>query len=198
MEQALDLVDRYIKSGGQLFGDGAICRHCGDERVHHKIGGKKRGWYCRRCSNSWRQRQYKKDPREMMAWSAKQRAQRDGLPFDLSIDDIYIPMICPVLGIPIRPGTRKSHENSATLDRVVPELGYVKDNIVVISYKANRIRNNATTWELERVTAYSKMLTDLQVRSDAASRGSRYLTAVPENSLRNSGGLTSSSATLSS
>lgn len=67
-----------------------------------------------------------------------------------------MPTICPVLGIPLVLGQGKLHDNSPTLDRIIPELGYVKGNVKVISYKANRIKNNGTLADLEAVIRYMK------------------------------------------
>jgi hypothetical protein len=94
-----------------------------------------------------------------MLHSARARAQKKDLPFNLELDDIVIPDVCPVLGIPLEPGTRKIHWNAPTLDRIHLDQGYVKGNIVVISWRANFIRSNATLDELEKVLAYSKEIT---------------------------------------
>ena len=40
---------------------------------------------------------------------------------------------------------------SPTLDRIVPSLGYVPGNVVVISHKANSIKSNATAAEIRAV-----------------------------------------------
>lgn len=47
-------------------------------------------------------------------------------------------------------------------NRISPENGYVKDNVVVISYKANRIKNNATLNELEKVFLWLKSAKELK------------------------------------
>ncbi len=44
--------------------------------------------------------------------------------------------------------------NYSTLDRVVPSLGYVKGNVRVISFRANRLKNNATIDEIRAILAY--------------------------------------------
>lgn len=41
------------------------------------------------------------------------------------------------------------NEDSPSIDKVIPELGYVRGNVWVISNKANRIKNNATLEELK-------------------------------------------------
>ena len=82
-----------------------------------------------------------------MLHNAKQRARREGLPFDLTEADIVIPARCPVLGIPLRShiGEGKGpRPDSPTLDKLIPELGYVPGNIVVVSAEANRLKDRLT------------------------------------------------------
>ena len=89
-----------------------------------------------------------------MVRAAKARAAKAGVPFNLTPEDITIPSVCPVLGIPIIVGADKASDNSPSLDRVVPRFGYVAGNALVISNRANRIKNDATPTELEQVAAF--------------------------------------------
>ena len=91
----------------------------------------------------------KSGSREYILWlGAKKRAELLSLPFDIEISDVVIPTHCPCLGIEITAGEEGGIYNSPSIDRIVPSRGYVKDNIWVISYKANRIKNDATPDEL--------------------------------------------------
>ena len=87
----------------------------------------------------------------MMFYDARKRAKRFELPFDITPDDITIPERCPVLGIQLNAGTR---DGAASLDRMQPNLGYVPGNIRVISFRANRIKSDATIKEMTAVLAY--------------------------------------------
>lgn len=78
----------------------------------------------------------------------KVRAEKNGLEFDLTPDDIIIPEKCPILEIPLYWGNSKNKENSPSIDRIDSSKGYTKDNIWVISTKANTMKNNATFDEL--------------------------------------------------
>lgn len=92
---------------------------------------------------------------------ARRRAERVGVPFRLKETDIVIPSYCPVLGIPLEKnkGGKAGADNSPSLDRIIPRKGYVKGNVIVISYKANRIKNDATVEELKQVASfYSRLL----------------------------------------
>jgi hypothetical protein len=89
-----------------------------------------------------------------MVRAAKARATKKGVPFNITPEDITIPSTCPVLGIPLVVGQPKATDNSPSLDRVVPLLGYVKGNVIVISNRANRIKNNASVHELRAVANF--------------------------------------------
>jgi hypothetical protein len=86
-----------------------------------------------------------------MMEGAKARAREAGIPFALTPEDIVIPDRCPALGIPLRPGAKVSHNGSPQLDRLIPELGYVRGNVVVISRLANTIKQNATPDQIRAV-----------------------------------------------
>lgn len=85
-----------------------------------------------------------------MIKAAKERAKKAGVPFDLTEDDILIPTYCPVFGVRMerKLGSKGPAANSPTLDRIIPELGYVPRNVVVISNRANRAKSDLTVDEL--------------------------------------------------
>jgi hypothetical protein len=99
-------------------------------------------------------------PEQYMFTEAKRRSNKRGWYFDLEQSDIMIPEVCPVLGIPIfrgyAEGTKAPGPNSPSLDRIDSAKGYVKGNVEVISWRANRIKYDATIQELEAVVAYMK------------------------------------------
>lgn len=89
---------------------------------------------------------------------AKRRSEVRGLPFDIDTD--YLEKIypedgcCPALGITLAWGGARN--NSPSLDRIVPELGYVRGNVEWLSDKANKIKSNATNEEILAVANYLK------------------------------------------
>lgn len=97
----------------------------------------------------YRKEKYRKDPRKFMLSAAKARAKAKGLFFNIDITDIIIPDKCPLLGIDIKISHNILSENSPSLDRLIPNKGYVKGNILVVSFKANSIKQNATLTELK-------------------------------------------------
>jgi hypothetical protein len=95
--------------------------------------------------------------KNLLRW-ARRRAEEQSVVFNITLDDIIIPPVCPVLGIPIRCGSGSSTDNSPTLDKIVPELGYVSGNVVVISNRANRLKSNASWFELKRLADFFENL----------------------------------------
>ena len=85
---------------------------------------------------------------------AKSRAKIQNLPYDLTLE--YLESIandeCPVFNTPFVWGqSNGKHPYRPSLDRVVPDLGYVKGNVVFISLKANIIKQDITEKELYAV-----------------------------------------------
>jgi hypothetical protein len=100
----------------------------------------------------------KKNNNSVLCTKAKKRAKELNIPFNVAKEDIQIPENCPVLGIKLEYSDNGVSDNSPSIDRIIPELGYIKENIVVISHKANRIKNNATFEEIEKLYLWFKNL----------------------------------------
>jgi len=86
-----------------------------------------------------------------MLRTARHRAKQKGIPFDLALDDIALPVLCPVLGIELAVGEGKQHPASPSLDQIIAGAGYVKGNVRVISNRANSLKNNGTLDELRAI-----------------------------------------------
>lgn len=90
---------------------------------------------------------------------AKKRTQRSGLRFDLTVHDIpAIPDRCPVLDIALQCSSGRMSDASPSLDRIEPKRGYVSGNVRVISWRANRLRSDASAAELRLVAADAERL----------------------------------------
>lgn len=91
-----------------------------------------------------------RDAPKRMFQRVKSRAKRNGIPFNLEENDIVIPDVCPVLGIPIEANHGRSgyFPDSPSLDRIVPSKGYTKGNVRVISQRANQLKSDATLDEV--------------------------------------------------
>jgi hypothetical protein len=95
-------------------------------------------------------------PEKIMWVSARSRARKHKLPFDITPNDIFVPAVCPVLGIVLQRGKGRFAPNSPSLDRFIPEKGYVRGNIVVISCQANLIKTNSTPEQVMQVARWMR------------------------------------------
>ena len=89
-----------------------------------------------------------------MLSKAKYRAKQKGVTFSLKPEDIFIPSHCPVSGLALSRGSGRASDASPSLDRIVPELGYVKGNVIVVSNRVNMIKNSSNPNELRKIAAF--------------------------------------------
>lgn len=130
---------------------------------------------CRRCNAAY-MRTYLRGRRvqapELTIWQrAHRRAASRGVMFSITVQSIIIPATCPVLGIPIVLGERRS-DNSPSLDRLMPERGYVPGNVRVISDKANRLKGDRTLSQLQQkaITGPRHFRTEYRLIADYVRR----------------------------
>lgn len=89
------------------------------------------------------------NPEKRLWHSAKRRSHLRGIPFDLLPTDIVIPKYCPYLGVELTHEQGKGKlPTQPSLDRIDPTKGYTKDNIQVISFLANAMKQNASEEQL--------------------------------------------------
>ena len=95
------------------------------------------------------------DPYYIQAMCIMRKSRKLGIPigFDSIIEFAsYIKEItpdkCPVFNQELIRGTGQSHDFSPSVDKIIPEKGYVRGNIQVISYKANAMKRDASIKEL--------------------------------------------------
>jgi hypothetical protein len=131
-----------------------------------KIRAKEPGGYCRPCKNEYMRKFYKNKKKTVddivmnrkyrMIASAKRRSKKHNVIFELTLDSFDIPEFCPVLGIKLSLKNKTVQSNSPTLDKFIPNLGYVEGNVAVISHKANVMKSNATVHEVEKLLTWMK------------------------------------------
>lgn len=81
----------------------------------------------------------------------KTEAKRRGDIWNISFGDIIWPTHCPILGIELNYFNDGIQENSVSFDQLVPKAGYTKDNTVICSWRANRIKNDGTAEEHRKI-----------------------------------------------
>ena len=93
-----------------------------------------------------------KNPESYLYQTAKSRAKKSGLDFNLDITDIQIPKECPILGIPlfIRQGSKElgKNPNNPSLDRIDSSKGYIEGNVQWVTYQANLNKHVMTMEQL--------------------------------------------------
>ncbi len=101
-----------------------------------------------------------RSPARQLWHHAKARSKSRGFEFNISLQDVedIWPKdgLCPVFGTPMIPGFGKGRGpkiDSPTLDRLVPSKGYIKGNLAVTSFRANRLRQDETDPEVFRKIA---------------------------------------------
>lgn len=112
--------------------------------VEEKVAKLKNGdfWVSERNFQDW-------EVKQRLVYSARQRARKLSIECSVSFTDFEIADVCPLRRVPFEVGSGQHSDNSPTLDRKDPRLGYIKGNVWVISHKANRLKGNFTPDELK-------------------------------------------------
>ena len=114
---------------------------------------------CRECINAWMKVHYRKNPAWSMWRRARGRAKKKGFACTITVDDLMpLPEICPVLGIKLRLSEDAQDPAAYSLDRSDNKKGYIPGNVVVMSYKANRLKNDGTAEEHEAIAKWMRSL----------------------------------------
>jgi hypothetical protein len=140
------LTDFYVRSTSK-DGRDRYCKSC--ERA--RAGGKKRTnekWY------AWAEKRRVTHPHMFLFQSTRDNSKARGLEFCLEPTDLLVPSHCPVLGIPLFFIRGKKGPNTPSVDRIDNSKGYVKGNVVVVSWRANSLKSNATLSELRLLADY--------------------------------------------
>lgn len=134
-------------------------------RRHEIVSGKTQSCGCLRRERSVEANKKRFDPNAISKTTeykilarAKSRAKKNNLPFNIELDDIVIPERCPLLGIKIESTEVRNSPNNPSLDKIIPEKGYIKGNVWVISNRANTLKNDASLQELQLLVENLKKL----------------------------------------
>lgn len=144
------------------FGRTAVCKECANlakkekRRMKHppRIRIPRTPHRTKMLMAVWK----KKNRVKVMIHAAKQRAKLRGMSFDITAADIELPKFCPVLGIELGweglKHSREAREKAPSIDRIDNSKGYTKDNVIVISTRANCIKRDASLSELQRIAEF--------------------------------------------
>lgn len=106
-----------------------------------------------------RRKKHETSPWNTMFQTAKRTAKQNNLPFNITCE--YLETIfpkdnkCPVFGFEFAISKQKeSRDNSPSLDKIVPDQGYVVGNVTIVSLKANRMKNNGSIEDLKKVLEF--------------------------------------------
>lgn len=107
----------------------------------------------------------RRDPLKAFMASIRNRAKVRGLPCTITEDDLVFPERCPILGIPLSFGLGMGaghglafRDSRYSADRIDNSKGYVPGNVVIVSYRANRIKSDASAQELTAVARFYERL----------------------------------------
>ena len=141
--------------------DNKVCTMCKIEKSFTEFGGKKNGWvdlqgnthkwHCKACDCKYNAETHMKKPHVRLFHLAKRRALKKGLLFTITMQDVKTKFpkdnICPVTKKPFLFGM-DNRDSNPSIDRIDNTKGYTYDNIAVVSYIANRIKNNLTNFDI--------------------------------------------------
>jgi hypothetical protein len=123
---------------------------------------------CKNCSAAYkekerRNRNWKFEAKKVLYNNAKQRAKKSNIEFTLTKDDIDIPDICPVFGFPLKREKRETWMCAPSIDRIDNTKGYIKENIIIVSRRANILKKDATIQELRKLADYYEHFCDKSI-----------------------------------
>lgn len=109
----------------------------------------------RRKKNRYARKNRRSNCAKYLWRNARSRSRKYGIKFSITPDHIHVPERCPVFDIPLYiSNTGKFHWNSPSLDRINCKRGYIPSNIIVISWRANSIKRDATPKELQMLAEF--------------------------------------------
>ena len=134
------------------------CYSYNDRKLGAKSGYRS---ICKKCSRNAkvreiRERDWKYRANEIIYMNAKARAKKANIPFDIERKDVIIPDVCPIFGIKLHRESKENWYNAPSIDRIDNTKGYTKDNIMVISRRANILKKDASINELILLAEFYK------------------------------------------
>lgn len=111
---------------------------------------------CKACRKPLSKGQWRKLPVEKRLWQqAKSRSKKLSREFTIVESDIRIPEVCPVFHVPFSNVPRSPYAPS--IDRLDSKRGYTPDNIIIMTVRANLLKNDGTIREFEALLTFLKL-----------------------------------------
>lgn len=132
----------YAKNKAAIASKKASWAKANRDRINDARREKNAAWY--------HENKERLAPNELLR-AAKRRAKASGIEFSITLDDVVIPAVCPLLGVPLKRGDGRIGPSSPSLDRRDNSKGYVPGNVWVISYRANAAKGDLTADELIQI-----------------------------------------------
>ena len=99
--------------------------------------------------------------------SKRQAAKYGKHEWNLVFNDLEWPLVCPVLGLELDYFCSMRTENSVSFDRIDSNKGYIKGNVVIMSWRANRIKNDGTAEEHKKIADFLTIFTSTSCKSSS-------------------------------
>lgn len=114
-----------------------------------------------------------------MVRDAKKRRPDD---FDLTAADVQMQTVCPYLGIAIdwEPYKGRQRNASPTLDRICPEYGYMRGNVLIVSLLGNRMKSCLDSGD-QLALALADFKTELHLREAYGAPGEYVRLKIEKN-----------------
>lgn len=152
----------FSKSSKALSGRQSRCKTCFVVYYHRNREA------CRKKENERRRH----DPYAVRYRNLKSSAKRRGHAFTLTLSqltELLQTRTCPICSVDLLPVMSEGSvnaDNLATIDRLDPTAGYTVQNAVLICYRCNRIKQDATPAELRRVADFIESVQSSRMISD--------------------------------
>lgn len=133
----------------------SVRRDLREEQLNQKMFAK---WGPNWQNREWRKSDIYAAMREKFRNKKKNTYEHE---FTIEFGDLEFPTHCPILGLKLDYFAETRQENSPSFDRIDPSKGYIKGNVAIVSWRANRIKNDGTAEEhykiAEFITTHSVM-----------------------------------------
>jgi hypothetical protein len=154
-------IQEAIDNGLKTYFTGKPCKngHIAERRLSTNV--------CIQCAkeiHSPKDRDNYRDPKNTFKRQfecLRQKCKSKNLPFTINFNDLERPEYCPVFGTKLNygcstgiDGKQTRDPNKASIDKLIPELGYIPGNVFIISLRANKLKSNMTMEELKKILKY--------------------------------------------